>query len=188
MNLIRLAAPDAILGKSEVMARLRMELDDDDAGLDRLIAASTRKAEQFTQRAFATQQWELRLDAFPSCNAAIKLPLPPCQSIQEIKYIDADGVEQTLSDYQLKKDSLCAHIFPGFEKNWPVTRGVVEAVKIKFTCGYGEATAIDDDIVMAVLLLIAHYDMHREAAIDINLMTLPYGVESLLAPHVIPSI
>lgn len=187
MNLTRLVAPVALLEKEEVIARLRMD-EDEDIGLDRLIAASTRKAEQFTQRAFVTQQWELRLDAFPSCSGPIKLPLPPCQSVQEIKYIDSEGVEQSLTDFQLRKDSLCAHIFPGFEQQWPSTRAVVEAVKIKFTCGYGAPEAVDDDLVMAVLLLIAHYDMHREAALDINLMSIPYGVESLLAPHVIPSI
>ena len=188
MNLTRLVAPVALLQKAEVIARLRMDEGDDDVGLNRLIAASTRKAEQFTQRAFVTQQWELRLDAFPSCNGPIKLPLPPCQSVDEITYVDTDGVEQTLSDFQLKKDSLCAKIFPGFEKEWPATRAVIDAVKIKFTCGYGAASSVEDDLVLAVLLLIAHYDMHREAAIDINLMTIPYGVESLLAPYVIPSV
>jgi uncharacterized phiE125 gp8 family phage protein len=92
-------------------------------------------------RAINTQTWELRLDSFPD---EIVIPLPPLQSVTSVKYIDTDGVEQTLSTdiYQVTTDDP-ATIVEKYGQSWPSTRDEKEAVRVRFVAGYGDSA---DDV------------------------------------------
>lgn len=57
--------------------------------------AATEAAEQMTGRAIMPQTWELTLDAFPD---ALELTRVPVASVTSLKYFDATGTEQTLSN------------------------------------------------------------------------------------------
>jgi uncharacterized phiE125 gp8 family phage protein len=102
-------------------------------------------------RCLVTQTWEYALDAFPS--EEIKIPLPPLQSVVSIKYLDTDGVEQTLSSARYLVDTSGE---PGWvvvdEDGWPETYDSANAVKIRFIAGYGAATAVPAALRSAVLL------------------------------------
>lgn len=190
MGLLRIAAPSGLLvSLEEVNARLKIDITDDNAGVTRLIKASTGMAEKFTQRAFLTQQWKLQLSSFP-CKSLIQIPLPPLQSVESIEYIDSDGVEQTLADtdYIVDISGIIGSVSLAPNKSWPVTQSRPDAVVINFTCGYGDAAAIPDDIVLAVLMLIGHFDINREATSDRPVSELPLGAQQLLAPFVLPGV
>lgn len=187
MGLLRLAAPgESLVLLAEVKQRLKIETADDDSGLQRLISACTRQAEQRTQRAFVTQQWAYMAASFPC--GSIVLPLPPLQSVQVIKYIDTNGTEQTLSpsNYVVDPSGLLGVVSLASGKSWPNTLSHPQALRVEFTCGYGAAALVEPDIVLAVLLLIAHFDQNREAVSGRQLNVLPIGVEELLAPYCIP--
>lgn len=174
---------------AEVKTRLRIDDATDDAGVTRLIAAATGNAQSITRRAFVTQKWALILDAFPC--GSISLPLPPLQSVELISYIDANGATQTLApgDYLVDKNGIVGMVHRAYQKQWPTTRAQPMAVRVEFTAGYGNATAVPSDLVSAMLLLIAHWDQNREPVVVGTIVSsVPLSVDSLLAPFVIPGV
>ena len=64
------------------------------AGLIRSAVAEIDGAHGWLGRALISQSWTLWLDHFPR---TIRVPLPPLQSVDAIRYDDADGVSQTLA-------------------------------------------------------------------------------------------
>jgi len=131
------------IGLSDVEGQCRItDLSAEASTIEIMIQAVRERAEQITRRAFVSQQWELTLDSFPY--GAINLPLPPLQTVDSIKYIDTDGVEQTL--YEKGVDETACRVLTGGEPGavqpvygtvWPNTLADLETVKIRFTCGYG---------------------------------------------------
>src|SRR5690348_12677399 len=113
-------------------ARLQLSLTDDGNSppshpLDSLIAdkiaAAREWCEEYTGRALAPQTVEIALDSFLGrCGeTAIELPLPPVTSIASVKYIDADGEEQTMDagDYVLDNYREPCCLMPAYGVTWP---------------------------------------------------------------------
>jgi uncharacterized phiE125 gp8 family phage protein len=114
----------------------------DDADITVLIKAARETAEAITRRALITQTLELVLDAFPT--GGIDLYCPPIQSITSIKYIDTDGVEQTLSSalYDLDSDTEPGMVAPAYGESWPATLDQINAVRVRYVAGYGAAADV----------------------------------------------
>jgi len=146
-------------------ARLHCKVDgtDDDTLITALIVAARQQAEHRTGRALCTQTLEKVLDMFPD---DIKLQ-PRVQAISSVKYIDIDGVEQTLSSasYSLDKDSEPGWLVPAYGYAWPDTRAVPNAVRVRFTTGYGEAAAVPQGIKNWMLMAIGTLYGQREAIV-----------------------
>jgi len=120
-------------------AYLKVETDDDDLLIDQLIDAAVAHfdgRDGILGRALVEQTWELRLDRFPSC---IEVPLPPLISLNEIRYLDEQGTEQTLAAdrYQVEAGGWGrAMVAPSYNNVWPSTRPVAGAVRVFFTAGF----------------------------------------------------
>ncbi|WP_324730980.1 head-tail connector protein [Pseudomonas paeninsulae] len=184
---LQLITGPATLPVDIVLARdhLRIDGEEQDAAITQLIKVATAHAQQLTGRALITQRWRLVLDGFP--RHALRLPLPPLQSVESITYLDVDGAEQTLDPavYSVNPTGLVGQITPAYGQAWPATRAEAMAVAVEFTCGY---TAVPDDIQAAMLLLIGSLDQYHEDVITGTIATqLPYGARVLLSPYVIPS-
>jgi uncharacterized phiE125 gp8 family phage protein len=118
------------------------------------------------------------------------LPKPPVQSVSSITYTDANGDAQTWSsaNYTLSKSSgphaAPAVIEPVYGVSWPVTRNVIDAVTVRFVCGYGDAgSAVPEPIRAAMNLLITHWYEQRGVVQVGNLVTpLQHSVDALLWP------
>ena len=127
-----------------------------DSRIDSLIKVARQHVDAgagWSGRALITQTWELVLDRFPTC--AIKLPYPPLQSITHIKYFDVSGVEQTYSpaNYAVDAVSQPGGVVPN--KSWPGTLDAVNAVTVRFVCGYGaSADDVPEPIKQAMHLMI----------------------------------
>ena len=95
MSLTLITAP-AIepLTLADAKAHARVSVTDDDALITAFIQAARERCENMLGRALITQTWEKVLDQFPT---AIQLSWPPIQSIVSVKYIDANGAQQTLA-------------------------------------------------------------------------------------------
>ncbi len=145
--------------------------------------------ETFTHRAFITQTWDDKRGAFPACQV-LELPKAPLISVTSVGYVDTAGVAQTWSAALYTVDApagpkACAgQIVPVFGESFPVTRGVINAVTIRFVAGYGAAAAVPASIKTAMKLLIAHWYEHRESVNVGNISSeIPLGVTALLWPY-----
>lgn len=129
---------------SDVEGQVRLtDLSAEASTVEMMISAVRERAEAITRRAFITQTWELTLDEFPS-TFGFYLPLPPLQTVDFIKYIDINGIEQTLDPvtYRVLNKGEPGYVTPAYGITWPTTLNDVEVVTIRFTCGYGP---IDED-------------------------------------------
>lgn len=196
----------------EVKSHLRIDTDDEDDVLTAFLAAATQSIDGkdgSIGRALVTQQWRLYLDHFPVAmlpNAPytrspyvtqirrfdILIPMPPLQEVTAIEYLDQDNVWQTLdpSDYIVDSVTEPARIAPAFGKMWPLVNvGLTStnAVKVTFTAGYGDPSAVPDTIKLAIKLLVGSWYENREAVVSLirarGILPLPMAVDMLLNNH-----
>lgn len=143
-----------------------------------LIPAARRAAEQETARSLASSIWEVWLDAFPD---EIELPHPPILAITEVTYVDADGVTQTLSPtaYSLDAKSEPGWLLPAVGTTWPATQDVANAVKVRYTAGYGADCPAE--VKLWILAQVHHFYDNRSAVLSgaVSAVHTPY-LDSLL--------
>ncbi len=202
--------------------------DDDDLIQGVLIPAAREACESFCSRSFAPKSYLMSLDSFPfytdtvtsqaayppsyyalpmysttmwNYSQMIKLYYPPCIEVQGIDFTQPDGSQETLlqdTDFLLDNVNEPARIFPMPGAMWPPCAYVPNAVRIRFTAGFGDTTSVDpapvggeipqgagsqpmpNRVPVAILQTIAHWYENREAAMAANFKTLPQHVEMLL--------
>lgn len=190
MGLTLVDAPAVLpVSAAEVKSQSRVDIDDDDTLIARVIAAAVAHldgADGWLQRVLITQTWDLSLPGFPSGgDRAIRIPLPPLQQVVSISYIDADGGSQTLATgiYTVvgTGQSQPARVVEAYNQSWPDTRAVPEAVTVRFKAGYGDAaTDVPEDIRHAILMTAAHWYEHRESVSDRQMQEVPHTATDLL--------
>lgn len=168
--------------------------------IDMLIASAREDAENICRRAFVTQQWKSAFDQFPAPGMNISsanwygpqwgntpgplsvtrpdgrtgyeiyIPFPPLQTVDSIKYIDVDGIQQTLdpSQYIVDKISEPGRITPAYGASWPGTRNQINAVEVTFTCGYGAAASVPQKIKQWIAVRVATLFANREGVAILN--------------------
>jgi hypothetical protein len=200
---------------AEVKTYLRVDYDSEDGLISLLIASAVNALDGWSDgklgRALITQQWRAHLDGFPSISTTqaamrradrlagdgivfhdglelgIVLPLPPLISVEAVKYLDIDGVEQTLSAsvYTVEiRGKTFGRIRLNNGEAWPSWRSESGCVRIDFTCGYG-ATAADvpASIRQAMMMAVADaYDNRGMGGKDVAMA----AYDNLLAPFRVP--
>lgn len=149
-----------------------------------LIQTATKAAEAILKRYIITQTIDMYLDGFPEW----EITLPPLQSVQEITYLNDEGVETTLSgqNYLVDKVSEPARLTPAYGQVWPISRYQTNAVKIRFIAGYGDAGQVPSNIKQWILLRVKEAYDHRNAVNvgNAQLFAFPYSyVDGLLDPE-----
>lgn len=146
----------------------RVDTNDEDALFEPLIQSAREYVETYTRRALLTQTWDLKLDAFPCDGEAIWLPFPPVSSVTSISYVDTNGTTQTWSSSLYQTDlpsgpqARRARIVPAYAQYYPVARGQMNAVTVRFVCGYGGADDVPAGLIAGMKLLIGHWYHQRE--------------------------
>jgi uncharacterized phiE125 gp8 family phage protein len=154
----------------------------DDALLTGLIQAAREWAEGYTNRAIITQTWELVLDDWPSGDY-VDIPLPPLQSITDIKYKDTAGTESTLAatNYITDTDSFLGRVVLAYGCSWPSgTLYPAAGIRVRFVAGYGLAVSVPQRYKQAIMLLAAYWYENREGATDKPPAEIPFAVKALL--------
>lgn len=106
------------------------------------IVSARQWAENYTRTAYITQTWTAYAIAFLlPYNGRINLR-SPLVSVTSVKYLDTDGVQQTLNASFYVVDTVGACIVPAYEADWPSVRHVLNSVQIEYICGYGPAEAV----------------------------------------------
>lgn len=173
---------------AEVKTSARIDGTEFDTQATIAIAAMRSQAEARMARCLITQTLELILDDFPA--GEIELIMPGVQEILTVKYIDAAGVEQTLSDttYTLGEDSIIADLYwlyPAQDVAWPATQASANAVRIQFKAGYGDAAAnVPQDIRLWIIAHAVQILQSPDGYVEQKFSPLPY-VDRLLHPHII---
>lgn len=126
---------------AEAKANMQITHDEHDGTISDMIAGAVGHLDGYSGvlgRALVEQTWVLHLDHFPTTpNQRIRLPLPPLIGVEEIAYIDPDGVDQVLDAglYKVLAGER-SQVEPAYGETWPATRRESRAVSIKFTCGW----------------------------------------------------
>ena len=157
----------------EAKAQMRVDAEDEDALIERLVATATAHLEGragITGRAFAPQVWTWS-GAIP-CTGRLVLPLAPVITVASVP---AAGAAVDAGDYALSEPDNGEMVFAA---RW---RGA-EAV-VAFEAGYADA-AIPEPLKHAVLLLASLWFEHRAELAEPEGATrmIPYGVRALVAP------
>ena len=149
--------PDAeAVDLADVKAQLRIDEDDTsyDAQLNILLPAARQWCENYQNRAYITQTWELALDKWP-CERYIRLPRPPLIEVVSVTVTDDEGSESPFLDYTLDTYSEPARIIG----EWPKGRlADTNGIVIEYTAGYGSnASDVPENIRQAIILLTVHW-------------------------------
>jgi uncharacterized phiE125 gp8 family phage protein len=165
MGLQLITAPDEEpVSLSLAKAHLRVTHDDEDELITQYIASARRWLEEYTRRAFITQEWELTLERFPiTAPFEIVLPWGKARAINDISYTDSAGNPQTLSgpssspagtDWQedLSSDE-GGRIRPPSDSDWPQTEDHnIAAVTVNYDVGLAALSVdVPDSLKTAVL-------------------------------------
>jgi uncharacterized phiE125 gp8 family phage protein len=162
----------------EVKNRLHILDNFSDSDLGVLIPALRGALQDKLQRAVGVQTWQLALDEFQD---AIELPLPPLLSVVDIQYVDTTGVLRTLSSTEYAVDTFSE---PGFvvpKTSWPATYDTINAVLVKFTCGFSPSF-LPPALKMWLFANIGHFHANREV-FDANQTSDRTIVDGLLDTH-----
>ncbi|RYE43965.1 MAG: hypothetical protein EOP24_26315 [Hyphomicrobiales bacterium] len=164
--------------------RLHQRLDPDDTtentAIEGFISAAREWTELYIGFAVAEQTVELALDAYPS--GAVALEGGPVSAVTSVKYLDASGVEQTLSNalYALDDYSTPNWLTMAYGTYWPATYAAANALKVRYVIGTGTVAA---SIKAAMLLLAGHLYENREEVSSVQNYAVPMGVKALLSLH-----
>jgi len=125
------------ISRDEIKIHLRVDSTADDELIDVLITAAREWCENYQNRSYVAQTFQLKMDSFPD---VIELPRSPLISVSSIQYVDADGDTQTItaSDYRVDSNSEPARITPAYDVSWPSVRAVTDAVTVTFIAGYAD--------------------------------------------------
>lgn len=157
------AATEAVISTAEAKAWLRVEHSDEDALIASIVAACTATAQNYLSQAFTTQTITEKFNSWldsPDLQV-LNLTVHPVQSVTSIQYVDSDGVTQTLdsSQYILNNFKKRATIHPAHDVTFPTVQTVINPITVTYVAGYGGASAVPEDIKMAVRLMVA--DMYE---------------------------
>jgi uncharacterized phiE125 gp8 family phage protein len=163
----------------EAKDQIRSDNDDEDSLVSEWILSARHHVESVTSRPLITQSQTKYIDCFEQ---VIELT-PNLQSVTTIKYIDVDGIQQTLNatEYSASITDVVGSVFEAYNKTWPSIRAVKNAVEIEFVCGYGFPADVPPPIKQAIKLLVTHQDENRGATtVGVNITETPMAVDMLL--------
>lgn len=150
-----------------------------------LIAAATDRIESHIGRAIITRTLAVTFDRF-DCRK-IELPYPPLVEVDAVRYLDDDGVQQTLDDsmYRVLTTSEPGSIEIAYNESWPTVRPVSEAVEIEYKAGYGlTGDDVPWGIRQAIVMMVGEWMEFREGLVVGTIAEeIPNSVKFLLAGY-----
>jgi uncharacterized phiE125 gp8 family phage protein len=155
------------LSVADVSEYLRLDDSPTDSLLiSALITAARQHLENYLNRYIAQQTVELALTGWSD-----KIDLSaPLQSVSSVKYLDVNGVEQTLAanQYVIDNYSEPAVIYPAYNVTYPNLYDQENNVKIRYVVGFTSGGSPDtnplpDTLKFAMMLIIGDLYSNREA-------------------------
>lgn len=165
-----------------VKQHLRVDHDDDDELIEQYIAAAVGMFDGWNgslHRCLVSQELEQAYARFSEC---MEIPLGDVIELIELTYLDSSGDTQTLSinDFQSINRGGKNYLIAPNGYSFPQTLVAVNAIRLKYKAGFGDAAKVPTAIKQAILLTVGHfYENHDATTTERNLKELPLGVERL---------
>lgn len=197
MGLTRSVDPVELpLELEEAKRHLRITGDEEEQDILAVIAEARDEIETFASRVLNAATYVLTLPSFYApverdhqeyywMGGKIILPRAPVQSITSIKYLDNDGVQQTLSTDVYGVDTTIepARIYQKYGQFYPAARVTTASIEITFVAGYTSRAAIPQRLVGILKRLLAYFWEYRAAASEERLQQIPIGVYDQLLDY-----
>lgn len=177
---------------AEVKAQLNLEHELDNPLLEVMLAAARAWVEEHCWRGVVSQGWKVVEACFadhpelPLERQGIELPKGNLVTVESVKYVDGDGVEQTLvenADYVVDTMSVPGRVRLAYGKSWPSHRSQWDAVRIEYTVGW-EVAAVPAPIKQAVLLLVSQlYEQRTPEVTGTIVAAVGFSLTALLQPY-----
>jgi uncharacterized phiE125 gp8 family phage protein len=189
----------------EVLSHCRISNRLQDSVIERYARAARRKVENDARLQLMPATWRMAIDEFPyqwnvdrqndlyqvrqdgrntwALQQVIEMPMAPLQSVVQIAYQDLNGQTETVDPTTFQVDTISrpGRVLPTYGLVWPIALLEANAVQIDFVSGFAGRAAVPDNLVLAILELVAHWYEHREAAVDgAPPATIPYGYDDLI--------
>lgn len=166
---------------AEAKQHLRVDHAHEDDLIQGLILAAYMSAERQTRRSLVQQDLTIVIDSLP--RGAIELSFAPVQELLSFDYTSPEGVPLSIpvEDMRLDTRRLYPLLIPK-SGEWPEVIKEPECVSFTIRTGYPKTPP---DIRQAILLLIGHFYLNREAILIGKGQTLPMGADMLLKPYLI---
>jgi uncharacterized phiE125 gp8 family phage protein len=176
---------------AEAKEWLLVDYDDQDEVIEAIIKAARLKIEKRCGISIAMKQYGMKVGGFSN---RIELPYPPVISVDSIKYLDGDGVEQTVdaSDYVLMQDDYVPYVFA--TGGWPTDNADrPDAVQVTYTTGIDVEDSppdeVPEDLKHAMRLLIGSaFELRQDVLLSPvrqELEVTPNGYEEIIAPYIV---
>jgi uncharacterized phiE125 gp8 family phage protein len=164
----------------------KIDTDADDAVIAEMVTAATEAIQEHTFRQLVTATYDWKLDAFPASDRdALCVPKPPLQSVTSITYTATDGTSTvwSSSEYTVDTATQPGRIIPAYGYSWPATRDEINAVTIRFVCGYGDAADVPAALKVAIKELVGQMYVYRESGQPMTISSVPTQYHYLLAKY-----
>ena len=166
---------------------LSVDHDDDDPIIMDQIRAARGFVEAVTGSRLVRQKWRVYFDN--GLYERDTVP-PPVQEIDQIQYIDIDGVTQTVATSVYELDKARQRLRLQYNQVWPQTRTQANAAWMDVWSGYYTPSnspllltgEIPNDLSGAILMLVDHLYEHRGTQIDSRMQENPAFMH-LITPH-----
>ena len=151
------------------------------------IISARQWAENYTRTAYISQTWIGYAADFPchpvfNHRIALKAPLI---SVSSIKYLDENGVQQTLNSSLYLVDLVNSCIVPAYDQTWPSVRVQNNCVQVEYVCGYGNAAAVPESIKEAIRFIVGQWEVFQSSMEGImRPFTIPNAAKQLLDNYV----
>jgi uncharacterized phiE125 gp8 family phage protein len=167
---------DEPIALEEAKLYLRVDGSEEDLLIATLITAARQSIESSCERALMPQVWTERQATFP---AAVELRGGLVDTVNSVKYVDADGVVQTLDSaaYKVSFNTSTPTVLP--VGKWPAGTDI----EVEYSLGYPDAMTVPAAIRAAMLIMVADMYAHREVSLVGLRITENSAVFRLLFPY-----
>jgi uncharacterized phiE125 gp8 family phage protein len=186
MSLTQITPPAAEpVSLAELKAFLKVDGTDEDALIGSVATAARAHLETLTAKAFVTQGWRIRRDAWAP-HGRLTFPIGPVRSLDAVTVTGSAGeVSLPLDPFRLDGDGLPPRL------SWtpsavPQPSVPLAGIAIDVTAGYGAPDDVPPPLRQAVRLLAAHWFENRTlVTLGHEVAVMPRTVDALIAPFLV---
>lgn len=154
INLKRVSGPDyEPVTVDNVKLHTHIDHDIEDTLIEGWIRAARIAAEDYQGKTYNTTVYDLSMDNWPTM--PLLLPRPPLFTVDSFKYYDTNNTEYTfdLNDMHVDTYSEPGRLTLNYLESWPtsVTLRSIDAVRIRYTAGYGDMAGTTPDTLVALI-------------------------------------